>query len=421
MYVMPEAVRASKARERKTNMDPISHLYHELPIIGRFAIIFGLIVLLPKLAERFSLPGIVGLLAGGIIVGPEVLGLLDGKHPTIALFSEIGKLLLMFFAGYEIDMEQFRRVRWKAAGYGMLTFSLPLALGAAVSIVFGYGTNAAILVGSLLASHTLLGLPVVRDLDLLRRDSVVVTVGATMITDIAAMLVLAICLPIHVSGFSKQHLTVLLVELAVYVPAVVFGLSSFVRWLFRIVRPSAELRLAALILMITAAALAAKAIELEGIVGAFLTGLAVKLGLGETDSGETLSVISHALFIPVFFLSTGFLVNFSAFERTFLLGGWLMASVISALLIGKYLAAQVAGAITHTGRDDRLLMFSLSVPQVAATLAAALVAHTTFNQAGLPLIDDLMINVVIVLILATSVIGPMVTRRAGLRLKTGSE
>jgi Kef-type K+ transport system membrane component KefB len=401
-------------------MELIRDLYLQLPILGRFAIIFGLIVLLPKLAERFRLPGIVGLLAGGIILGPEVLWLLDGKHPTIALFSELGKLLLMFFAGYEIDMEQFRRVRWKAAGYGLLTFSMPLVLGAGVAMAFGYGTNTSVLIGSLLASHTLVGLPVVRDLDLMRRDSVVVTVGATMITDIGAMLILAVCLPIHVTGFSKQHLAVLLVELAVYVPLVVFGLSSFVRWLFRLVRPSAELRLTTLILMIAVAALAAKAIELEGIVGAFLTGLAVKLGLGETEEGEMLSVISHALFIPVFFLSTGFLVNLAAFGQTFLIGGELMVAVISALLIGKYLAAQITGAFTRFGRDDRLLMWSLSIPQVAATLAAALVAHSTLNAAGQPLIDDRMINIVIVMILATAVLGPMVTRRVGIRLQGGA-
>ena len=400
-------------------MDLIQDLYHQLPILGRFAIIFGLIVLLPKLSERFGLPGIVGLLAGGIIVGPEVFGLLDVNHPTIALFSELGKLLLMFFAGYEIDIEQFRRVRWKAAGYGLLTFSLPLVLGAGVGIAFGYGTNAAILIGSLLASHTLLGLPTIRNLNLMRRDSVVVTVGATMITDIAAMLILAVCLPIHVTGFSKQHLTVLLVELAVYVPLVVFGFSGFVRWLFRFVRPSAELRLTTLILMIAAAALAAKAIELEGIVGAFLTGLAVKRGLGETEAGETLSVISHALFIPVFFLSTGFLVNLSEFGQTFLIGGELLAAVIFALLLGKYLAAQITGAFTRFGRDDRLLMWSLSIPQVAATLAAALVAHSTVNAAGQPLIDDLLINIIIVLILTTAVLGPMVTRRVGRRLQGG--
>ncbi|MGE5301501.1 MAG: cation:proton antiporter [Acidobacteriota bacterium] len=398
-------------------MEMIRDIFHQLPLIGRFAVIFGLIVLLPKLAERYALPGVVGLLLGGIVLGPEVIGLIDPKNSTIELFSELGKLLLMFFAGYEIDMEQFRSVRWKAAGYGLITFSLPFALGAAVSFAFGYATNASILIGSLLASHTLLGLPIVRDLDLMRRDSVVVTVGATMITDIAAMLVLAVCLSVHLSGFSKQHLTIILVELAIYVPLVVIGLSSFVRWLFRSVQPRSDLRFAVLILMMTVSALAAQAIELEGIVGAFLTGLAVKLGLGESSEGETLSVVSHALFIPVFFLSTGFLVNLKAFASTLISSTELLASLVGILFLGKYLAAQAAGLLSGMGRDDRLLMWSLSVPQVAATLAAALVAHATVNKAGQPLIDDRMIDVVIVMIMVTSVVGPVLTRRLGMRIQ----
>jgi Kef-type K+ transport system membrane component KefB len=134
-----------------------------------------------------------------------------------------------------------------------------------------------------------------------------------------------------------------------------------------------------------------------------------------------LSVVSHALFIPVFFLSTGFLVNLSAFQRTVLSSAELVVAVIGALLLGKYLAAQAAGALSRLGGDDRLLMWSLSVPQVAATLAAALVAHETVNATGYPLIDDRMINVVIVMILATSVLGPMVTRRVGLRIQASRE
>jgi Kef-type K+ transport system membrane component KefB len=398
-------------------MDLLQHLFQALPLIGRFAIIFGLIVLLPKLAERFALPGVVGLLAGGIVLGPAFLGLLAPKGGAVELFAELGKLLLMFFAGYEIDLEQFRRVRWKAGGYGLLTFAVPLALGVAVGLAFGYGVNAAILIGSLLASHTLLGLPAVQDLGLLRRDSVVVTVGATMITDIAAMLVLAVCLPIHLSGFSKEELAITLGELAIYVPLVVFGLSGLARWFFRFMKPRPETSLAILILMMAIAALAAQAINLEGIVGAFLTGLAVKRGIGQSEAGETLSVISHTLFIPVFFLSTGFLVDVPAFGHTLLHEGLLVVAVVGALFLGKYVAAQAAGALFRMGRDDRLLMWSLSVPQVAATLAAALVAHATVNQAGEPLIDDRMINVIIVLVLATSVLGPMLTRRVGFRLK----
>jgi len=401
-------------------MEMIRQLFLQLPLIGRFAIIYGLIVLLPKLAERFSLPGVVGLIAGGIVLGPEFLGLVSPKGGAVELFAELGKLLLMFFAGYEVDLEQFRRVKWHAVLYGLMTFAVPLVFGAAVAFVFGYGTNAAVLIGSLLASHTLLALPIVEEQKLMHRDSVVVTVGATMITDIAAMLVLAVCLPIHLSGFSKQQLGFTFLQLAIYLPLVLFGLSGLVRLVTRTLNPGPEMRFAMLILMIAVAALGAHAINLEGIVGAFLTGIAVKMALGKSDSGETLSVISHALFIPVFFLSTGFLVNTSAFVRTLFHDGLLVAAVIGSLLLGKYLAVQTTGVFFRMGKKDRLLMWSLSLPQVAATLAAALVAYETVNKAGQRLIDDRMINVVIVLIMTTSVLGPFMTRREGIRLKSVS-
>ncbi len=397
-------------------MEFIRELFLGLPVIGRFAIIYGIIVLLPKLAARFSLPGVIGLMGGGIVLGPSVLGLLAPKGGTVELFAELGKLLLMFFAGYEVNLEQFKRVRWHAAGFGLLTFSLPLVLGALVAVSFGYGTNAAILIGSLLASHTLLGLPILQEHGLMQRDSVVVTIGATMITDIAAMLVLAICLPIHMSGFSQQNLYITLVELGIYVPMILFGLSGLVRWAVRRLRPGAEMFFAFLVLMIAVAAMAAETIHLEGIVGAFLAGIAGKRALGESGAGETLSVISHSLFIPVVFLSTGFLLNLPAFGRTLVDEGLLVGAVVGVLFLGKFVAAEGAGLLFHTGKDDRRLMWSLSVPQVAATLAAALVAHGAMNEAGERLLDDRMINVVIVLIMATSVIGPMLTKRVGARL-----
>lgn len=398
----------------------IRDLFIQLPIIGRFAIVFGLIVLLPRLAERFRLPGVVGLIAGGIVLGPDLIGLLDPKSGTIQLFGELGKLFLMFFAGYEVDMEQFRRVRLRAMGFGLLTFTFPLAVGTVIGLAFGYGVNASVLIGSLLASHTLLALPMIGERGLVQRDSVVTTIGATIVTDISAMLVLAVCLSIHMAGFSREHLAVTVTQLAVYVPLVVFGFSAFVRWMFRVFKPSAELRLAALILMMTAAALAAEAIELEGIVGAFLTGLAVRRGLGESEAGETLSVISHTLFIPVFFLSTGFLVNTRIFLTTLVSDAVLVAAVVGGLLGAKFLAAETAGALFRMGRDDRLMMWSLSVPQVAATLAAALVAYQSINGSGERLLDERVINTVIVLVLATSVIGPIFSRRAAMRLTISS-
>jgi len=185
---------------------------------------------------------------------------------------------------------------------------------------------------------------------------------------------------------------------------------------FRIFGMYSDTKVALLILLILVSALGAEAIELEGIVGAFLSGIAVKRALGESEAGETLTVMAHTLFIPVFFLGTGFLVNIRVFGETLVNHAPLVAGIVGGLLVSKFLAAQAAGLIFRVGRDDRLLMWSLSVPQVAATLAAALVAYTARNASGERLIDEAMLNTVVVLVLATSVIGPVVTRIVGKRL-----
>jgi len=191
-------------------------IFQHLPIIGRFAIVFGLIVILPKLAEKIRLPGVVGLIGGGILLGPDLLGLVNPDGSTFKLFNELGKLLLMFFAGFEINLGEFRKVGKRAAGFGFLTFIIPMIVGTLVGQLMGLGMNASVLVGSLMASHTLLGLPVIKEFGLIKNEAVVVTVGATIFTDIASMLVLAICLSVHSTGFSTEHLLGSLGELAIY-------------------------------------------------------------------------------------------------------------------------------------------------------------------------------------------------------------
>src|SRR5207342_976019 len=143
---------------------------------------------------------------------------------------------LMFFAGLEIDAVEFRRTGRRSFVFGLATFALPLGTGVLVSLVFGYGWLAALLIGSLLASHTLLGYPILQRLGLARDEAVTVTVGATIFTDIASLMVLAVCIPIHVAGFSAMAFLRQIAELAVYVPLVLFGLGALPQWLMSRVR-----------------------------------------------------------------------------------------------------------------------------------------------------------------------------------------
>ena len=136
--------------------------FAHLPMLTAFALTLMLTLVLPSVMERLRLPGPVGYILAGIILGPQVLSVLNPDGKIVGFFADIGKLLLMFFAGYEVDIEQFNRARGKAGTFGALTFSAPFLLGAAVGWVMGYHPNSCAVIGAILASHTLLGLPIMK-------------------------------------------------------------------------------------------------------------------------------------------------------------------------------------------------------------------------------------------------------------------
>src|SRR5262245_57000116 len=154
-----------------------------LPPLARFSIAMLILFTVPPLCRRVRLPAVVGLLAAGVVVGPFGLGVAP-KHGEVAhFFAELGKLLLMFFAGMEIDLVQFNRTRNRSVGFGVLTFAFPLTAGLLVGFAVGYPLIGALLIGSLLASHTLIAYPIVEKLGKLNNEAVTVTIGATVFTD----------------------------------------------------------------------------------------------------------------------------------------------------------------------------------------------------------------------------------------------
>ena len=188
-----------------------------LPNLAKFAIALAIIVGVPPLSRRLRVPAIVGLLLAGLVMGPHGLQLYDEHHPVAAFFSELGKLLLMFSAGLEIDLAHFRKVRNKAYIFGILTTTLPLLLGTAVGLLFGYRMVPALVIGSLLASHTLLGLQIVSRLGAAQLEPIIITVGATVVSDTLSLVVFAICVPTYQTGFSMTSFGLQLLEIAIFV------------------------------------------------------------------------------------------------------------------------------------------------------------------------------------------------------------
>jgi len=201
--------------------------------LEKFALTLILLAMVPRLCRRAHIPEPVGLLLAGVIVGPYVLGFFGADRPVADFLAELGKLLLMFFAGLEIDLALFRRVRNRSIAFGLTTTSIPLALGAAVGFAFGYAAVPAIVIGSLLASHTLLGLPVIERLGLQRAEPVTVTVGATVMSDTLSLVVFAVCVSIFTTGFSPSGLALLLAEIVGYIVLMVFGLSRLAGYVLK--------------------------------------------------------------------------------------------------------------------------------------------------------------------------------------------
>jgi Na+:H+ antiporter len=396
-------------------------LGEHLPQLTVFALFLMLTLTLPRLMQRWHLPGPIGFILAGILLGPQVLGAIRMHGPIVQFFADIGKLLLMFLAGFEVDMVEFARARTESAFFGALTFTFPFMAGALVVFTAGYSFNACALIGSILASHTLVGLPLVKKAELIGRECVLVTMGATVFTDILSILILAICLSIHVAGFSTVTLGLEMLELVIYVPAVLFGLTWVARFLLRLFGKSKSARVVVFFLLMAGAAQGAEWIHLEGIIGAFLAGIATKRAFYGTPTEDTLEVIAQSLFIPAFFVSAGLLIDFKIFFATLFHHPLLVVGIVGSLLGGKWVAARLTGKALRYRPEERFLMFSLSVPQVAATLAIALVAYSTKNGAGVRLIDEAMLNTTIVLVIVSSVAGLFWVNKAAALLKRADE
>jgi Kef-type K+ transport system membrane component KefB len=289
-------------------------------------------------------------------------------------------------------------------------------MGVGLGLFFGYGVLSSFLIGSVFASHTLLGYPIVQRLGLVRNEAVTVTIGATIFTDIAALLVVAVCIPIHTAGFSTTAFLIQVLELAIYVPVVLIVLSRTARFLMARLQAKKEGQPLLMLLIVAVAAICAEAIHLEGIIGAFLAGLAVNNAIQQSEGKEVLEFLGNTLFIPMFFVTIGFLIDVRVFMETIMGNLGLVCGIVATPILAKWIAGVGTQKSLGYTRDEGLIMWALALPQVAATLAVALTAYQAKNSEGRSLIDEPILNSVLVLVVVSSILGPILTDVYGNRM-----
>ncbi len=363
-------------------LDAIRSHVLALPVLAKFAVIIAAVVGVPRLAARIGLPPMVGLLLFGVILGPHVLGFFGEHRPVADFFAELGKLLLMFSAGLEIDIALFRRAQTRSIIFGLATTTVPLVFGTLLGLGFGYALIPAIVVGSLLASHTLLSVPIVQRLGVMRLEPIVVTIGATVLSDTLSLIVFAVCVSTYTTGFSPEGLAIQLIEIAVFVPLILIGLSRAGAWALSKMGSDEEAHFLLMLGIMAVAGAIADLINLPGIVGAFLAGLAVNGAVQENPARAKLEFFGKALFIPSFFIVTGLLIDPVAFVGSIVEHFPLAIGIIAALLAGKWIAAASVGRAFGYAPAARLTVWALTLPQVAATVAAALVAYDSSTAPG---------------------------------------
>lgn len=361
----------------------------------------------PWLAERARIPGILGLLAGGLLIGPRGLDIVTHDNTSVAALGQIGLLYLMFLAGVELDLGMFRRLRRSALAFGTLTFSLPMVLTMAAMFLRGFDTPAALLMGSLCASHTLVTYPVVRGMGLSHNRAVATTVAATVLTDTLALLVLA-----GVSGSVTGETggAALILQLGVGIVALLVWTFAVLprvgRWFFTGIGQERTLRFIYVLVALTSAAVFGEAFGIDGIVGAFFAGLGMnRLVPNRAPLMEKIEFFGAALFIPIFLISVGLLINPAVMVRPTTLT---LAAVITVTCLGgKALAAVATRWLFGFTGAEASLVYALSSPQAAATLAATIVGH----QIGL--FSDTVVNAVLVLIVVSLVVASLTAAVSG--------
>jgi Kef-type K+ transport system membrane component KefB/nucleotide-binding universal stress UspA family protein len=370
--------------------------------IAIFLVIMAVILITPILSEKIRLPGIVGIILGGMLIGPHGINLLtiDG---SIEFLATVGLVYLMFNAGLEVDIHQFKRVRSRAVIFGLLTYMLPQLLGIGLGRLLGLSWLGSVLLGSAFSSHTLIAFPIVTRLGVTRNEAVGVTAGATVMTDISAFLVLAVVLGINEQSLRAGFFVQLLALLAVYTVLLLFGLPRLGKFFFRrFTGRAVEFQFVLVILLVSA--LAAMKIGVHEVVGAFLAGLAINATLPRHSPviGHVL-FIGESLFIPIFLLYSGMLTDPLVF-----LQGWdvilIGIGVTAVAYISKFLAAWITARIFHYSRAEFWTAFGLSHAQAAVTIPTLVIGLE------IGLFSTELFNAAIIMILFTSITSPLVVQ-----------
>ncbi len=389
-----------------------------------FSILLFIILFAPIVLNKLKIPHLIGLIISGLIIGPHGFNILQ-RDSSIVLFGTVGLLYIMFLAGLEIDLVDFKKNSSKSLVFGLLTFSIPMTLGTLAGLyILKFSVLTSVLLASMFASHTLITYPIISKLGITKNRAVNITVGGTMITDTLALLVLAAIAGMATGEVNNAFWIRLSVAIIIFGLIIVLLFPIIGRWFFKKFDDSISQYIFVLAMVFLGAFLA-EASGIEAIIGAFLVGLALNRLIPRTSPlMNRIEFVGNALFIPFFLIGVGMLIDYRVFFSSF---DTIIVAVVMIVIatLAKFLAAWITQKSFKFSVDERHIIFGLSNSQAAATLAAVLVGYNIIlNQAEIDsaalngviiepvrLLNDSVLNGTILMILFTCTIASFVTQK----------
>ncbi|MCY1662704.1 cation:proton antiporter [Chryseobacterium sp. SL1] len=384
----------------------------EDPVL-KFLLVLIIILAAPLLLNKIKVPHLLGLIIAGTVIGPNGFNVL-ARDSSIVVTGTTGLLYIMFLAGLEIDMGDFKKNKWKSLTFGIYTFTVPFVLGYfGAYYILHFSILTSVLFASLFSSHTLIAYPLISKLGIAKNPAVNITVGGTMITDILALLVLAVIVGMSQGDVGTEFWVKLSVSFVVFGLIVLLIFPMIGRWFFKKVDDKISQYIFVLV-MIYLAALLAELAGVEAIIGAFFAGLALNRLIPHTSSlMNRVEFVGNAIFIPFFLISVGMLIDFKVFFKS-----WETLEVAGIMLVasigGKYLSAVATQKTFRLTKEEGKLIFGLSSASAAATLASVMVGYNIIlseTETGEPirLLNEHVLNGSILLILISCTISSFVS------------
>lgn len=377
-----------------------------------FFLVLVIILLAPIIMGKLRIPHIIGMVLAGVAIGQYGFNILV-RDDSFELFGRVGLYYIMFLAALEMDVEGVKKNKGKLSLFGLLTFAVPFTLTFIMSEwLLGYPTIASLLLGCLMASNTLIAYPIVSRYGQQRKPSVALSVGASMLSLLVALVVLAALVASHNGQTGVLFWLWFVAKFVIYCGGLTLLIPKLTRWFLR--RYSdAVMQFIFVMAMLFMSAVLSESIGLEGIFGAFLSGLILNRYIPHVSPlMNRIEFIGNALFIPYFLIGVGMLINVRlAFSDTGVL--WVALAITLFGTAGKAIAAYLSALLFRLPLNTSgNMMFGLTSAHAAGAIAIIMVGMRLTTPDGSVLVTGEMLNGVVLMILLTCLISTVVTEQA---------